>query len=40
MKVNLFDCRILLVDDEKDIIDINARLLKEKGFLHIDTAKA
>lgn len=37
--MNLFDCRILLVDDEKDIIDINARLLKEKGFLHIDAAK-
>lgn len=36
--MDLRDCRILLVDDEKDILKINETLLKEKGFLNIETA--
>ena len=36
--MNLLDCKILLVDDEKDIIDINMKLLTDKGFHYIDIA--
>ncbi|MBP5222945.1 MAG: response regulator transcription factor [Lachnospiraceae bacterium] len=36
--MNLYDCRILLVDDEKAILDMNVKMLREKGFPEIDTA--
>lgn len=36
--MNLLDCKILLVDDEKDIIDINMKLLNDKGFHYVDIA--
>lgn len=36
--MNFSDCKILLVDDEKDILEINEKLLKEKGFHNIDIA--
>ncbi len=36
--MHLYDYKILLVDDEKDILDINERLLREKGFINVDIA--
>lgn len=36
--MHFFDCHILLVDDEKDILEINERLLRKKGFCNIDRA--
>lgn len=36
--MNFLDCKILLVDDEKDILKINEKLLRDKGFHDIDTA--
>lgn len=37
--MNLYDCKILLADDEKDILDINVRLFKEQGFTYVDIAE-
>ena len=37
--MNFEDYRILLVDDEKSILDMNERLLKDKGFKHIEKAE-
>ncbi len=34
----LEECRILLVDDEQPILDMNQKMLREKGFQHIETA--
>ena len=34
----LSECRILLVDDEKKILDLNERLLKDNGFINVFTA--
>lgn len=36
--MNYLNCRILLVDDEKDILKMNEKLLRDKGFQNIDTA--
>ena len=37
--MNLTACNILLVDDEKTILNMNEKLLKEKGFHNIETAQ-
>lgn len=37
--MNFEDYRILLIDDEKSILDMNEKLLKEKGFKHIERAE-
>ena len=34
----LSECRILLVDDEKKILDLNEKLLRENGFNNVFTA--
>ena len=34
----LSECRILLVDDEKKILDLNEKLLRENGFSNVFTA--
>ena len=36
--MNLLDCKILLVDDEKDILKMNEKLLRDKGFNNIGIA--
>jgi DNA-binding response OmpR family regulator len=36
--MNLADCKILLVDDEKPILDMNEKFLIKNGFCHIETA--
>lgn len=36
--MNLLDCKILLVDDEKYILQMNETLLRDKGFRFIETA--
>ena len=38
--MNLLDCKILLVDDEKYILQMNETLLRDKGFRFIETASA
>lgn len=36
--MNILDCKILLVDDEKDILKMNEKLLRDKGFYNIGIA--
>lgn len=37
--MNIYDCRILLVDDEPALLDMVENMLKRAGFIHIDRAQ-
>lgn len=36
--MKLYECRILLVDDEAALLDMVGNLLKKEGYQHIDMA--
>ena len=36
--MNMDECRILLVDDETDILKMNQEFLLKKGFKNVDVA--